>query len=54
MSHILAISAIMFNTYPTGSILKTTPAGDYYLSSPSLKAEVQSYFGCPNADGLDL
>lgn len=54
MTHILALSAIMYNTYPTGSMLGTTPAGDYYLKSPNLTNEAKSYFGCPSAYGLDL
>ena len=54
MTHVLAFSAVMYGTYPTGNILGSTPAGDYYLTTPSLNAEVNNYFGCGNAAGLDL
>jgi len=54
MTHILAFSALMYNTYPKGPVLATTPAGDYYLKSSTLTPEVSRYFGCPSALGLDV
>lgn len=54
MTHVLAFSAIMYNTYPTGTLLGSTPAGDYYLNSQNLTNEVKNYFNCSTAYGLDL
>lgn len=54
MTHILAFSALMYSTYPSGSALGSTPAGDYYLKSAAITAEISSYFGCSNSPGLDL
>lgn len=54
MTHVLAFSALMYNTYPKGPVLATNPAGDYYLKSLTLTPEVSRYFGCPNALGLDV
>lgn len=54
MTHVLAFSALMYGTYPSGSVLGTTPAGDYYLKSPILTPEVANYYGCGSTYGLDL
>jgi hypothetical protein len=54
MTHVLAFSALMYNTYPSGSILGTTAAGDYYLKSTNLTGEVKAHFNCATAAGLDL
>ena len=54
MTHVLAFSALMYSTYPSGSVLGNNSAGDSFLKSASIKAEVYNYFGCSTAAGLDL
>lgn len=54
MTHVLAFSALMFQTYyPNGNILGNN-SGNYYLTSTNIKNEVKNYFGCNNANGLDV
>ena len=36
MTHVLAFSALMYSMYPRGSILASTPDGDYFLRSNNL------------------
>jgi hypothetical protein len=38
MTHVLAFSALMYGTYPSGSLLVTTPAGDNYLKSTNINS----------------
>jgi hypothetical protein len=54
MTHVLAFSALMYNTYPKGSVLFTTPSGENLLRSSGLTSEINSYFGCSNSQGLGL
>lgn len=55
MTHVLAFSAVMYHTYPTGPINVTRPDGSSFLSSGPIRREIQNYFGClDNKIGLDL
>lgn len=54
MTHVLAFSALMYQTYPSGSILGGSAAAGYYLTSPFIKTEMANYFGCSNLPGLDV
>lgn len=54
MTHILAFSALMYNTYPLGSVLGGSASTGYYLKSSFIKAEITNHFGCSTALGLDV
>lgn len=55
MTHVLAFSAVMYSSFPSGNLLVTRPDGSSYLTSPAIKRELASYYGCTgNSAGLDL
>lgn len=54
LTHVLGFSASMYETYPNGNPLVSTPDGNYFLNSPKLQTEIKNFFNCTNSKGLPL
>lgn len=55
MTHVLAFSAVMYHTFPSGPVNVTRPDGSSYLTSGPIRREVANYYGCQgNNIGLEL
>jgi len=44
----------MYEMYPNGNPLVTSPTGDNLLTSPKLQEEIKNHFNCSGAGGLPL